>query len=144
TGRGTRLYVVSPGAEPRLLTEGSGEQAATSPIDDTVVYIDNLAAGAMRVMRTDLNGATPRPIPLLPAAEWRGPSFAPDGKRLLVVHDKHDLVEVSLDGSAPPAVRWSLANDTIWGAIYAPDGDGYLVDLLVYDGDLWLAEGRFP
>src|SRR5262249_46821093 len=129
-GREARIFVAAPGAEPRPLTE-AGTWAVASPVDDTVVFVVR-EGSASRVMRPNLAGAP------------RMPHFSADGKRLLVVHKKSEILELPLDGSAPPAVRWAATGDSILAADYAPDGDGFVAEIASFDGDLWLAEGKFP
>ena len=143
-GKPPRPFVVSEGEAARPLIEAAGEMAAPSPADDTVVYVEPGAPGSARVMRTTLAGAPPRPVDGLGVADWRDPRISPDGKRLVVVRRRHELVEVPLDGGGPEAVRFtSKSEELIAVPEYAPDGDGFIVEVFRYDGDLWLAEGRF-
>jgi hypothetical protein len=59
------------------------------------------------------------------------------------VRGYQQVVEVTLDGSAPPRIWWRGTLDGIMSIDWAADGDGAIASRAVYDGDLWLAEGRF-
>ena len=144
TGGVTRLHVVAvAGGEARALVDG--EQPATSPRRDVIAFIGAAdAAGARHVMLTDTKGTTPRPVPGLEPGSWQRPRFSRDGKRLLLVRGYQEVVEVALDGRTPPRVLWEAHTDGVLFADYAPDGDGLVAGVADYDGDVWLAEGRFP
>jgi Tol biopolymer transport system component len=139
-----QLFVVEAGGQPKPLAPPGWVDAAPSPVDDTLVVLDTTLASGVRVMRTDLTGAPARPVAGLEAGDWRMPRISPDGKRLLLVHKRAELVEVALDGDSPPATRWAAKTQSIATAEYAPDGHGFIASLASFDGDLWLAEGRFP
>jgi len=139
-----RLFVVEDGAEPRALAPPGWVQAAPSPTDDTLLVLDTTVPVGARVMRIDLAGGPPRPVPGLEPGDWRMPRIAPDGTRAALVHKRAEIVEIRLDGSAPPATRWSSKTQSIATVEYAPDGDGFIASLASFDGDLWLAEGSFP
>jgi hypothetical protein len=114
-------------------------------VDDAVAFISVAdAAGAHRVLLTDLAGAPPRPVPGLADGAWQKPRFSPDGKRLLAIRGFQEVVEVVLDGSVPPTVIWTAATDGVNAADFAADGDGIIAALGEYDGDVWLADGVFP
>ena len=142
-GAPTTLHVVPvTGGAARALVAGT--QPAASPVDDTIAFVTSPDdAGARQVMLTDLSGAPPHPVPGLAAAAWQRPRFSADGQRLLVVRGYQEIVEVFLDGRTPPAVVWTATTDSVLGADWARDGDGILAALAEYDGDVWLAEGRF-
>ena len=92
---------------------------------------------------TTLAGDPPQSVPGLEAASWSEPRFSRDGKRILVVRQKTEVLEAPLDGSSPPVVRWRADQEGIDSADWAPDGDGYVAAVAVWDGDLWLADGQF-
>jgi Tol biopolymer transport system component len=159
TGDGQHILFerTPPGAEPRVhvveldggparpLVDAPGNQPAASPVDDRIVFVGpDDAAGKRRVWLTDLAGGAPRQVPNLPPAAWQRPRFSADGKRLLLLRASQEVVEARVDGSAPPAVLWRSGTEGVQAADYAPDGDGIIAALADYDGDLWLAEGRFP
>lgn len=122
----------------------AGTHPATSPAGDRIAALDDADADGRRaIVLTDLSGAPAQPVPGVPRAAWQAPRFSADGARLLAVRGFQEIVELTVDGSAPPRVVWSAATDSVLAADWMPDGDGYLAALADYDGDLWLAEGRF-
>jgi len=134
--------VPTAGGAARALT--AGIDPATSPLDGTIAFLGAAdASGARPLLLTDGDGAPPRPVPGVEPADWHQPRFSPDGTRLLLVRSYQQVVEVTLDGSAPPRIWWSSPLDAIMSADWAPDGDGALAARAAYDGDLWLATGRF-
>jgi hypothetical protein len=82
-------------------------------------------------------------VPNLPAAGWQRPRISADGKELLLVRGYQEIVVAPLDGSAPPRVLWTAGAASVSAATWAPDGS-IIAAVGGYEGDLWLAEGRFP
>jgi hypothetical protein len=76
-------------------------------------------------------------------SEYTSPRFAPDGRRVWVVRGGTELVEVTLDGTAAPRVVWRTSNEAIGAVSADPDGEGWIGELALYEGDLHLVEGRF-
>ncbi len=145
---GRRIVHVMPAAGGTPVPLADGLQPAASPIDGTVAYVSPPDGdGARRVMLVDAQGgraaSRPWPVPELPPASWQRPRWSPDGKRLLLTRGFQEVVEVTVDGSAPPQVLWTATTDSVLTVDYAPDGDGLIAGLADYDGDLWLADGRF-
>ncbi len=144
-GAGVRQIFVVPVAGGAARALVSGMQVAPSPIDDTFVYVtERDAAGMRRVMIADLAGTAPRPLPGLEPRAWQVPRFAADGARLLFVKGYQDVVVVTVDGSAPPRTLWSAGVSSISVASWAGPGDEVIGSISAYEGDLWLADGRFP
>ncbi len=134
--------VATDGGAPRRLVAGT--EPALSPVADTIVYITAAdAAGAGQIRLTDLAGGPSRSLPGVDRAAWQRPRFSPDGRRLLVLRGFQEVVELTIDGSAPPTVVWTATTDSVIAVDYTADGDGILAALADYDGDVWLAEGRF-
>jgi hypothetical protein len=131
---------VSGGPARRLF---AGSHPATSPVAATIAALDAPDPnGARAIVLSEPTGA-PRPLPGAPRAAWLAPRFSPDGTRLVAVRGFQEIVELTVDGSAPPRVVWTAATDSVLAVDWMPDGDGLLAALANYDGDLWLAEGRF-
>jgi len=140
---GLQLHIVPAGGGPvRSLATVNSQQPAVSPTEARLVYVELTAAG-MQLMTADLEGNV-RPVPGMPVGDYLQPRFSPDGKRILVVRKRTELVEAPLDGSAPPQVLWKSDNEGIYSADYAPDGDGWIASLATWEGDLWVADGEFP
>ena len=137
------VYVVDvAGGAPRKLADGG--QPATSPVDDRVAYLDPPDAdGARAIMLTTTGGAPPTPLPGVNRAAWLGPRFSPDGAHLIAVRGFQEVVELTVDGSAPPRVVWTAATDGVLAVDYLLDGTGILASLADYQGDVWRADGRF-
>jgi hypothetical protein len=116
--------------------------ASASPVADEVVYLEPIAGGA-RVMVTDLAGRAPRELLVLPGAIFRGLRHSPDGRRLVVVREDQEILEIDR-GAMPPAVRtvWRGGSESITAVEYATGG-GFLASVSVWDGDVWMVEGRF-
>jgi Tol biopolymer transport system component len=144
SGAAARLHIVSAdGGEARALV--AGEQPTTSPVGDAIVFVSAPdATGARRLMLTDAEGTTPRPVPGVDPGSWLRPRISRDGERLLVIRAYQEVIEITLDDSAPAKVLWTARTDGVLFADYAPDGDGILAGVADYDGDVWLAEGTFP
>ena len=112
-----------------------------SPVDDRLLWVARGAQG--RTLMTGADDGSADPIPDLAVAEYSSPRFAADGKRAWVVRGGTDLVEVALDGGAPAKVVWHTSNDAIGEVAPDPNGEGWIGELALYEGDLHLAEGRF-
>jgi Tol biopolymer transport system component len=140
TGEQSRIWIMAAdGTGARPLTPQGAYDPAPSPIDDTLVYTDRAVNGSP-IVRTDLRGSPPRPIGMA----GRRPRISPDGKRVLAVQSEVKVVEIPLDGSTPERVLWTATTEGLSGVEYAPDGNGVVLSISEYTGDLWLAEGTFP
>jgi serine/threonine protein kinase/Tol biopolymer transport system component len=139
---GIHLYwqAVAGGA-PKRLTTARSQQPAMSPVEDRIVYVE-LTGDGMALMTSDLEGRAAR-IAGVPVGDYMNPRFSRDGKRVLVVRRRTEVVEIVLDGSQVPKVVWATKMDGIYAADYAPDGDGYVASVATWEGDLWVAEGEF-
>ena len=128
------------GGEARMLVAGA--QPSASFVDDTIVFLGEADdAGARRVMRTDLAGATPRVVQSLEPAAWQRPRISPDGTRLVVMRGYQQIVTAPFEGEAK--IEWTSTTGGVSAADFARDGS-IIAALGDYDGDLWLAEGAFP
>jgi serine/threonine protein kinase len=138
------LWIVKPGGDPpRQIAGGVIDSMACSPTGDLIAFLGQSPGGGEVPMATDSTGRTPTPlVPNLPAGEYGFLAFAPDGKHILTVRARNDLLELALDGS-PPVVRWHDPKGGLDQPIYAPDGDGFIAGRVTWSGDLWLAEGSF-
>jgi dipeptidyl aminopeptidase/acylaminoacyl peptidase len=142
---GTRVLAVPvAGGAPRSLGLDGATQPLASPTADRLVY-SRLTAAGRALMSADLQGRGERLVaPKLPPGQHFLGGFSPDGKRVLVARSGvGELHEVTLDGTAPPRLIATPTVGEIMHACYAPDGDGYVVSMSRWEGDLWLAEGRF-
>ena len=142
SGQSGVFLVDAAGGTPRQLAVGG--QPGTSPVDDRVAFLDAPdAAGARAILVTTTAGTPPVPVPGVPRAAWLAPRWSPDGTRLVAVRGFQEIVELTVDGSAPPRVVWTASTDSVLAVDWMPDGDGYLASMADYEGDVWLAEGRF-
>ncbi|MEZ4398545.1 MAG: protein kinase [Kofleriaceae bacterium] len=138
---GVFLVPTVGGAARRL---AAGTQPAASPVDERVVFLDAPDAdGARAIMIGDLAGGPPRPVPGVARAAWIGPRWSPDGSRVVAVRGFQEVVEVTVDGSAPPRPVWTATTDSVLAVAWLPEPTGVVAALADYDGDLWVAEGRF-
>jgi Tol biopolymer transport system component len=144
TPGGSRLFAVpAAGGDAVQITTTDATSPAASPVADLVVYISSTPRGET-VMATDAAGSFHRPFRAdLGPAVYRSPRFSPDGKRLLLSRKHTEVVEVPVSGGKPE-VRWRATVEGIDALDYAPDGDGYVASIILWDGDLWLADGVFP
>jgi hypothetical protein len=134
------------GGAPRQLVATASQGALTSPADDRVIFSASTPTG-WRLMMTDERGAKPVPVPLPPSLHSDGTEFgyarSRDGHRILTVRAKYEIVELDVDGKRPPFVKHRLKR-WIVGVTYAADDVHVIASLDFSEGDLWLAEGRFP
>ena len=130
------------GGDERMITPPGAEAIAVSPTEDRIVFLQRVPAGRA-VMATNSSGAEPRPLGL-PVGEYSSPRFAHDGKRLLLVRKRTEVLEVDLAGKRPPRVLFTATLGAIESVDYAPSGDGLVASLVTWDGDLFLVDGRFP
>jgi hypothetical protein len=141
---GERVHIVPfEGGEPRLISPPN-TFAALSPTEDHIVMLVMTSDG-QDVMATNAAGALPAPLsPDLPRGDYVGLVFAPDGQHVLLARNAgKDIVEVPAHGG-PPKLRLRSPVDATESVTYAPDGDGLIVSMRTWDGDLWKATGRFP
>ncbi|MCC6995888.1 MAG: serine/threonine-protein kinase [Deltaproteobacteria bacterium] len=144
TDQGDRLMIVprGGGAVRELVSGVTVSVAAASPSVDQIVYLrsdgDNVG-----VMLTDAAGTAPRQLgAAMPRAYYAGLKFSVDGKRLLVIRSETEVVELPLDGGVP-VVLWRASTEALGAVDMTADGELW-ASITRWDGDLWLAEGRFP
>jgi Tol biopolymer transport system component/tRNA A-37 threonylcarbamoyl transferase component Bud32 len=146
----SRLWIVPfAGGAPRQLLSTMSRAALTSPADDRIVFMA-WTGTEWQLTTTNERGAPPVPVPVSPSRPGTSQGFARsrDGRRVLVVRPGYErpgyeVVEIDLDGKRPPRVKHRLKR-WIVGVIYAADDEHVIVALEFTEGDLWLAEGRFP
>jgi serine/threonine protein kinase/Tol biopolymer transport system component len=142
---GSRVWVVPiSGGEPRPIGPPGSQWPAVSPTKNQVIFLSPTERGSL-VMSTDLRGAEPRLVfKYVAPGDYESPHISPDGKRLLLVRKMTDVIELPLDERNPePSLLWRAGTEGVAEADYAPDGDGLLASVAMWDGDLWLAEGEF-
>ena len=144
TAEGSRIYVVpAGGGEPRPITPVGAREPAVSPVEDKVVYVMTSPGKGRTLMIADLAGAHAAPLSRdLPADDYLNPRFSPDGRRVLVLRKRADILEVRVEGG-PARLRWNAGSDGLDSADYAPDGDAIVAAVLRWEGDIWLVDGEF-
>ena len=140
---GARVYAVPVGGgTPRALSPAGALSPAASPTEDRVVFVLPTDKGRV-LMTTTLDGRAAAPLSAsLPPGDWLNPRFSRDGKKLLVVRKTAEVVEIELATGAFRVV-YKAGLDGIDEATYAPDGDGLIASVVLWNGDLWLADGTF-
>jgi Tol biopolymer transport system component len=142
---GARIYVVplDGRAPPRAIAPRGAIFPAVSPVEDRLVYV--LAGeGEKRLFAADLDGRGAHPLRAdLGEGDWAFPRFSSDGKRLIALRKWTEVVEIPLDPRAPVRTLWKAGEEGLESVDYAPDGDGLIASVAVWDGDLFLAEGKF-
>ena len=139
---GIRIHQVSvAGGAARAVSDADVVGFDVSPVDDRLLWVARGAQG--RTLMVAAPGEAPQLVPGLPVSEYMSPRFAPDGRRAWVVRGGTELVEVTLDGTAAPRVVWRTSNEAIGAVSADPDGEGWIGELALYEGDLHLVEGRF-
>jgi predicted Ser/Thr protein kinase len=131
--------VPAAGGAVAAVTPARISELAVSPVADLLAFIP-LNAERNAVMIGPPGG--PFSPLALPAGTYWSPRFSRDGKRLLLVRGAVDVVEVPLDGGAARVV-WYGGSSAVWQVEEAPDGDGWMAALAVYDGDIVMLDGRF-
>ena len=142
--QGDRLMMVPRvgGAVRELVSGVTVSVAAASPSADQIVYLRN-DGDNVGVMITDAAGTAPRQLgAAMPRAYYAGLKFSVDGKRLLVIRSETEVVELPLDGGVP-LVLWRASTEALGTVDMTADGELW-ASITRWDGDLWLAEGRFP
>jgi serine/threonine protein kinase len=136
-----RAYAVSSaGGAARPVSPQHIAEFVVSPIDGRLAFIPlTPERGAVMIGPP---GGPFEPLPDLPPGAYWSPWFSRDGKRLLIVRGGIELLEVPLAGGGARR-RWSDGQTMIWHVEEAPDGDGLLAAVMVYEGDLVLLHGRF-
>jgi Tol biopolymer transport system component len=139
---GARVYAVAAaGGAVRTLSPAGALTPSASPTEDRVVF--TLPSDKGRVlMSVKLAGGAPAAVAGVAAGDWLNPRFSRDGKKLLLVRKTAEVVEVELATGASKVV-WSAGLDGIGEVGYAPDGDGLIASVQLWNGDLWLADGTF-
>jgi serine/threonine protein kinase/Tol biopolymer transport system component len=137
-GRGYQVPLAGGEATP-VTPPGIGEMAV-SPAGDLIAFIP--AEPARDVVMVGPAGGPFQPHQLPTGTYW-SPWFSRDGKRVLIVRAATDVIEVPLDGGEAREV-WSDGTSAIWHVEEAPDGNGWLAAVAMFEGDLVLLDGRFP
>ena len=141
-----RVYavpLVAGRGEPRPVTPAGSPIAAVASGAADVFYLAR-EGGEMTIMVTDLAGRPPERVLGLPAGVYRGLRASADGKRLLAIREDQEILEIDRSAT-PPLVRsrWRGGVESATAVDYAPDGNGIVATLSVWEGDLWLVEGAF-
>ena len=139
---GVRVHQVSVAGGPvRAVSEPDVIGFDVSPVDDRLLWVARGAQG--RTLMIGEAGGIGQAVPGLVVSEYSSPRFAPDGRRAWIVRAGTELLEVALDGRAPPKVVWRTRNEAIGEVAPDPEGEGWIGELALYEGDLHMAEGRF-
>ena len=138
----TVFSVARAGGEPHAIAASAAEPQP-SPVDDRVFFLQRpVGAATARIMSADAMGAvSPVDVALPPGNYWSA-TVSPDGRKLAIVHEGFEVVEVALDGAGPARVRTRVRH-WISSLHYTFDGEGLWAALEALDGDLWIAEGEF-
>jgi hypothetical protein len=146
-GSDVRLWIVAiDGGAARRLVETPSQLPMPSAADDRIFFVERLPTGK-RIMMTTSAGAKPvaARLPQFAAAAGNTWSFvrSRDGQRIAAVRGGYEVLEARLDGSEPPVVKHRLRR-WIESLTYAGDDHQIIAAADFAEGDLWLAEGRFP
>jgi hypothetical protein len=138
------LWIVPvAGGEARLLVAAPAVAPMPSAADDRIFYLERSAAGE-RLMFTREH-AQPQPAKAVLPATGRcwGLNRSRDGRRILVARDGREILELDVDSERPPLVKYQLQN-MVTDLSYAADDHQVIASMDFPEGDVWLAEGRFP
>jgi len=139
---GTRVFEVPvAGGEARPVTPLGVSGFAVAPDGRHLAWLAQTDAGR-EVMIGEPGGDGVR-VPGLPSGNYTELSYGRDGKTLWLVRGGIEILTLSVDGTAPPAVVWHTTNDLIGFIAPDPVGGGIVGDLASYEGDIYLVEGRF-
>ncbi|HUS66528.1 MAG TPA: protein kinase [Kofleriaceae bacterium] len=149
---GTRLYFLRHGAdgvqlhevpvsggEPRRLTTGAVVSYAISPVDGQLATV---VRGETHEVRLGPPGEEGRVITRLEHGSYNSPSFSADGRHLLLVRNRFELVELDLADDQPARLVLRSPHALVTLAPNAGPGE-WLVVVEIHEGDLHLARGRF-
>jgi Tol biopolymer transport system component len=138
---GVYLFIVDAGGgEPRQLLPDRVAALSASRTADRVALLLN-GEEAMHVGVTDVASGAVHRLAHIPPDAYQSVRISPDGRRLLVA-TQTEVFETGLEGGSLIS-RWKTTVEGLGSVDYTPDGNDVVAELGAYDGDLWLAEGRF-
>ena len=140
-GEPPRIFAVpAAGGAARPVSPPRVAEFAVSPAADRIAYL-SLTPERNQIM-VGAAGGPYAPLPDLPAGGYTSPWFTRDGRRLLLVRGGTEVVEVPLAGGQPRTV-WKNPTAAVMHVEEAPDDDGWLASIILFEGDLVLLDGRF-
>ena len=75
---------------------------------------------------------------------FRSLRHSPAGRRLIVIREDQEILEIDRM-SIPASVSslWRGGVESATAVDYAPDGDGLVASVVVWERDLWIVDGNF-
>jgi hypothetical protein len=139
-GRPQVMAVALEGGTPLPVLEVGSDRAMPSPVNDEIVYlagptlseelptIVNLRTGARRQLSAALPVGT----------YWTGLRFSVDGRRVAVIRDRSELIEVDAGTGTVIRTAKGAPMDRLFLPTYTRDG--LLMLRLAWRGNLWMAD----
>ena len=143
---GERVWAVpTAGGEPRPITPHRATVTSASPVTDEIVYLVARGNAGVEVLATDLSGRSPKLIVALGATDGAtAAAFSPDGRRLIVIREDQEILEIDrMSTPASVSSLWRGGVESATAVDYAPDGDGLVASVVVWEGDPWIVDGDF-
>jgi serine/threonine protein kinase/Tol biopolymer transport system component len=140
-GEKSRVWIIgADGTGARPLSPPGTRDASPSLVADLIAYSQGPPL-ARAIMLLDLGTGVATAVP---GILGRRPRFSPDGTKLLYVSRGVEVNEVTLGAGTPPVLLWKASTESVDAAEYNPTGDGLVLSVIDFSGDLWLADGLFP
>jgi Tol biopolymer transport system component len=140
---GTRQAMVVPfagGAAAPLLAPQT-RFPTVSPLDDTIVYATKMRSIPLVA---DARGRGARPLsPALPVAAYSDLRFSADGRRVLVLSDNHELLEIDVASGAILRTVTAEPRELFYSPSYGPGDSGLIVIRVRWQGSIYVAEAAF-
>jgi Tol biopolymer transport system component len=136
----SQVMVVPVGGGPAVALLGPGTRdAAISPVDDTIVYLEGVTSSPVVADARGLGGRSLSPA--LPGPDYSDLRFSPDGARVLLLRANQELLEVDV---ARGTVLRSLAaapGEAFYSPFYAASGPAVI--RVRWQGSIYVADAAW-
>jgi serine/threonine protein kinase len=138
------LWIVPvAGGAARQLVAAPAFEPMPSAADDRIFYVEHPGTSERLMFIREHGDPRPARASLPPTGRSWHLSRSRDGRRILIAHDLYEIMELDVDRDRPPVVKHRLKNGCR-DVSYAADDEHVIAAMSFGEGDLWLAEGRFP
>jgi len=138
-GRPRVMQVPVGGGDASPLLQPGTSPAAASPVDDRVVYLEDVGPG--QVVPKIWNAGTGAAVPLareLTPNLYHWPTFSKDATRVALTRGTRELIEVDVARGVVVRRVPTLATQTLYAPAYT--ADGLVAVVTSWRGNLWIAD----